>query len=159
MAQAHPVDRELRDRLTVVVPLISSYLRRAKHDMPAGMRQAFETAGLGARHGAVLAFVWSSGPVSVSEVARRLNLSLTNTSQLSGELTRAGWLRRDSDPADHRRTLLSVPPERHDEFGDFLDRRSDVLLRALARLTPGERAGFLAGLTAWADEIERARPD
>ncbi|MEC3918176.1 MarR family winged helix-turn-helix transcriptional regulator [Nocardia sp. CDC160] len=159
MARAHPVDKELRDRLTVVVPLISAYLRRARRDMPANMRQAFETAGLGARHGAVLSFVWSSGPVSVSEVARQLSLSLTNTSQLSGELTRAGWLRRESDPTDHRRTLLSVPPERHDEFGEFLDRRSDVLLRAMTRLTPEQRDGFLAGLNAWADEIEQSHRD
>ncbi|WP_157387474.1 MarR family winged helix-turn-helix transcriptional regulator [Nocardia terrae] len=154
MAQAHPVDTELRDRLVTVVPLISSFLRRAKQDMPAGMRQAFEAAGLGPRHGAVLAHVWSSGPMSVGEVARQLNLSLTNTSQLSGELTRAGWLRRESDPADHRRTLLSVPPERHAEFGEFLDRRSDVLLRAMNRLTPDQREGFIAGLSAWAQEIE-----
>ncbi|RMI30636.1 MarR family winged helix-turn-helix transcriptional regulator [Nocardia stercoris] len=151
------VDTELRDRLTVVIPLISAFLRGARQDMPAGMREAFEAAGLGPRHGAVLAYVWSSGPVGVGELARQLSLSLTNTSQLSGELTRAGWLRRDNDPADHRRTLLSVPPERHHEFGLFLDRRTDVLMRAVARLTPAERDGFLAGLNAWADEIESDR--
>ncbi|MGW4242679.1 MarR family winged helix-turn-helix transcriptional regulator [Nocardia sp. NPDC004722] len=142
-----------------VVPLISAYLRRAKGDMSPEMRQVFEAAGLGARHGAVLAYVWSSGPVSVGDAARQLGLSLTNTSQLSGELTRAGWLRRDSDPADHRRTLLSVPPERHAEFGAFIDRRSEVLLRAMARLTPTQREGFVAGLSAWAEEIEVMNAD
>ncbi|GAB2517103.1 MarR family winged helix-turn-helix transcriptional regulator [Nocardia sp. NPDC059240] len=158
VAQAHPADTDMRDRLVAVVPLISAYLRRARTDMPPEMRQAFEAAGLGARHGAVLAFVWSSGPVSVSDAARQLGLSLTNTSQLSGELTRAGWLRRDSDPANHRRTLLSVPPERQADFAAFIDRRSEVLLRAMARLTPDQREGFVAGLNAWAEEIEAITP-
>jgi DNA-binding MarR family transcriptional regulator len=116
-------------------------------------RELFESAGLGARHGAVLSFVLSSGPVSVGDVARRLGLGLTNASQLSGDLARAGWLHREPDPADHRRTLLSVPPDHRSAVAEFLDRRSIPLARAIARLTPEQRAGFRAGLTAWVEEI------
>jgi len=142
-----------RRRLTALVPMISAYLRRARLDMPAAIRDRFESAGLGPRHGAVLGFVLSSGPVSVSEVARQLGLGLTNASQLSGELTRAGLLRRHSDPADHRRTLLSAAPEHRAAVQEFLDRRSAPLFRGMARLSPEEQDGFLAGLQAWVDEI------
>ncbi|MCX4091261.1 MarR family winged helix-turn-helix transcriptional regulator [Nocardia sp. alder85J] len=146
-------DAEDFAELRTLVPLLSAYLRRAHGDMSPELRQAFESAGLGPRHGAVLSFVLSSGPVSVGDLARQLNLGLTNASQLSGDLTRAGWLRRESDAADHRRTLLTVPPERRPAVADFLDRRSTPLARAVQRLTPGELAGFRAGLTAWVEEI------
>ncbi|WP_218025889.1 MarR family winged helix-turn-helix transcriptional regulator [Nocardia miyunensis] len=147
------VSAEQRRRLTTLVPMVSAYLRRARYDMPPVIREVFEQAGLGARHGAVLSFVLSSGPASVSEVARQLGLGLTNASQLSGELTRAGLLRRRNDPADHRRTLLSAAPEYRAAFEEFLARRSAGLFRAMDRLTPEERHGFIAGLQAWVDEI------
>ncbi|WP_019926983.1 MarR family winged helix-turn-helix transcriptional regulator [Nocardia sp. BMG111209] len=136
-----------------LVPLLSAYLRRAHGDMSPELQQLFESAGLGPRHGAVLSFVLSSGPVSVGDVARQLSLGLTNVSQLAGDLTRAGWLRRESDPSDHRRTLLTVPPEHRQTVTEFLDRRSAPLARAIRRLTPDELAGFRAGLTAWVEEI------
>ncbi|WP_429426103.1 MarR family winged helix-turn-helix transcriptional regulator [Nocardia sp. GAS34] len=150
---ASTVSVEQRRRLATLVPLISAYLRRARHDMSPAMRQTFESAGLGPRHGAVLMCVLSSGPSSVSEVARQLGLGLTNASQLSGELTRAGLLERRSDPADHRRTLLSAAPEHRAAFEEFLARRGAALFRAMGRLTPQEQDGFIAGLQAWVDEI------
>jgi DNA-binding MarR family transcriptional regulator len=147
------VSAEQQRQLTMLVPMISAYLRRARNDMPPVIRQVFEQAGLGPRHGAVLGFVVFSGPASVSEVARQLGLGLTNASQLSGELTRAGLLQRRNDPADHRRTLLSAAPEYRAAFEEFLERRSAGLFRAVARLTPEEQHGFLAGLQEWVAEI------
>ncbi len=150
------VSAELRRELTAWVPQISAHLRRAHTDMPPVIREMFAAAGLGPRHGAVLGYVLSSGPASVSEVARQLGLSLTNASQLSGELTRAGLVRRHSDPADHRRTLLSAVPEYRAAFQEFLDRRGAALFRAMERLTPEQRDGFAAGLRVWAEELERS---
>jgi DNA-binding MarR family transcriptional regulator len=150
---AATVSAEQRRQLTTLVPLISAHLRRAHHDMSPAIRRTFESAGLGPRHGAVLTHVLSSGPSSVSEVARQLGLGLTNASQLSGELTRAGLLERRSDPADHRRTLLSAASEHRAAFEEFLARRGAALFRAMGRLTPQEQDGFIAGLQAWVDEI------
>lgn len=147
------VSVEQQQRLRTLIPLISAYLRRAHQDMPPVMREKFESSGLGPRHGAVLVNVLSAGPASVSEVARKVGLGLTNASQLSGELTRAGLLERRSDPDDHRRTLLSAAPEYRAAFEEFLSRRSAPLFRAMGRLTPQEQDAFLAGLQAWVEEI------
>ncbi|WP_297613632.1 MarR family winged helix-turn-helix transcriptional regulator [Nocardia sp.] len=155
MAEPQPVSAEDRSRMQAVVPMISSYLRRAHGDMPTALRDAFEANGLGPRHGAALAYALSAGPVGVGDLARQLGIGLTNASQLTGDLSRAGWLRRDSDPADHRRTLLSVPEERRADVREFIGRRSEPLMRAMTRLTLDERAAFLAGLTAWAEELSR----
>ncbi|MGW3540655.1 MarR family winged helix-turn-helix transcriptional regulator [Nocardia niigatensis] len=141
-------------RLEALAPLIATHFRRAHSDMPATLRASFEADGLGNRHGAVLAQVLAAGRLSVSDLARRLGISLTNASQLAGELNRAGWLQRENDPDDNRRTLLSLPDDRRNDVATFIDRRSDALLRAMSRLSAGERRGFLAGLQAWADEID-----
>ncbi|MRH86053.1 helix-turn-helix domain-containing protein [Nocardia sp. SYP-A9097] len=151
--QAQPVSAEELRQLQAVVPMISSHFKRAKSDMSPTLRDAFESDGLGPRHGAALAYALSAGPIGVGELARQLGIGMTNASQLTGDLARAGWLRRDSDPADHRRTLLSVPDERRDEVTEFIARRSDRLLRAMTRLTPEQRAGFIAGLNAWAEAL------
>lgn len=153
------VSAEQRRRLTMLVPMVSAYLRRARNDMPPVISKVFEQAGLGPRHGAVLSFVVSSGPASVTEVARQLGLGLTNASQLSGELTRAGLLQRRNDPADHRRTLLSAAPEYRAAFEEFLARRGAGLFRAMSRLTPEEQHGFIAGMQAWVDEIAVSEGD
>ncbi|WP_327141543.1 MarR family winged helix-turn-helix transcriptional regulator [Nocardia sp. NBC_01327] len=155
MGEPQPVSAEDRSRLQTVVPMISSYLRRAHGDMPTALRDAFEANGLGPRHGAALVYALSAGPVSVGDLARQLGIGLTNASQLTGDLSRAGWLRRESDPADNRRTLLSVPQERRADVREFVGRRSEPLIRAMERLTTQERKAFLAGLTAWAEELSR----
>lgn len=153
-AAGAPVSAEHQRQLEALAPLIATHFRRAHGDMPAALRESFDAGGLGNRHGAVLAQVLAAGSLSVSDLARRLGISLTNASQLAGELNRAGWLRRHNDPADNRRTLLSLPEDRRDDVATFINRRSDALLRAMARLTATQRRGFLAGLQAWADEID-----
>ncbi|WP_433566118.1 MarR family winged helix-turn-helix transcriptional regulator [Nocardia sp. CA-151230] len=150
-----PVSAEEQRRLEALAPLIATHFRRAHGDMPSTLRTSFEADGLGNRHGAVLAQVLAAGSISVSDLARRLGISLTNASQLAGELNRAGWLRRHNDPDDNRRTLLSLPDDRRDDVATFINRRSDALLRAMSRLGAEERRGFLAGLQAWAEEIDR----
>ncbi|MFJ4650708.1 MarR family winged helix-turn-helix transcriptional regulator [Nocardia sp. NPDC088792] len=151
-----PVSAAEQRELKAVVPMISAHFKRARSDMPASLREAFAAHGLSPRHGAALAAVLSAESISVSELAKQLGIGLTNASQITGDLTRAGWLQRDPDPADHRRVLLSLPPDRRDEVSGFIDRRSDSLLRAMSRLTAGERAGFLAGLRAWQRELEQS---
>jgi DNA-binding MarR family transcriptional regulator len=135
------------------MPLIASYFRRARSEMPPALLATFETHGLSNRHGAVLFQVLAADGISVGELARHIGVSMTNASQLVGDLTRAGWLNRTSDPADHRRTLLSLAPGRQHDVLEFVERRSDPLLRAVAQLTPAQRAGFLAGLEAWVAEL------
>ncbi|MEV4437554.1 MarR family transcriptional regulator [Streptomyces sp. NPDC049577] len=139
-----------------LVPLLSPYMRQASAQMPGALRAAFDAHGLTARHGAVLPRLLAEEPLTVSELAARLGLSLSTVSELVGALNRAGLVDRREDPANRRRTLLSLTPEHRPLVEQFIAARSAPLLRALDSLSPRDRAGFIAGLTAWAREAARS---
>ncbi|GAA3164236.1 hypothetical protein GCM10010486_33370 [Nonomuraea roseoviolacea subsp. carminata] len=74
---------------------------------------------------------------------------------------REGWPTPDCwsaarDPGDRRRTLLALHERYRPQFEAYFARRIAPLTRAMDRLTPAERAGFLAGLAAWAHEAAQS---
>lgn len=75
-------------------------------------------------------------------------------SELVGGLSRAGIVERAEDPANRRRILVSLAEDFRPPLETFVARRTEPLLRALDGLSPGERAGFLAGLTGWVREVQ-----
>ncbi|WP_344117064.1 MarR family winged helix-turn-helix transcriptional regulator [Streptomyces blastmyceticus] len=140
-----------------LVPLLAPYIRQAPAEMPDELRTVFDTHSLTARHGAVLPQLLAEQPLAVSELARRLRLSLSTTSELVGALDRAGLVERREDPTNRRRTLVAIADDRLPVVEAFIATRSQPLLRALDSLSPRDRAGFIAGLNAWAREV-RDRP-
>lgn len=139
------------------VPSLAAFFHRARFDMPSAMRAAFDEHRLGPRHGAVLIQLFTGRPLSVSELAERLGSSLSTASALVGDLERADMAQRQEDPADRRRTLVTLPDRPREEFTQFLGRRATPLLEALARLSPEHRDGFVTGLRLWVEETERRR--
>ncbi|HEX4059877.1 MAG TPA: MarR family winged helix-turn-helix transcriptional regulator [Streptosporangiaceae bacterium] len=67
------------------------------------------TAPLSPRHVAALEQILG-GPLTVSELASRLGLTLPTVSGLLADLDRAGFIGRHPDPADRRRTIVEVIP-------------------------------------------------
>lgn len=147
-----PADMEI----LALVSLLASYFARARQEMPPELASEFKRHDLTPRHGALLAQLVPGQQIGVSELARRLGLSLSTVSELAGRLADAGLIERREDPANRRRTLLSLHEHHRARFEAFIARRMAPLLRAMDHLTPTERAGFLAGLTAWAHEAEPA---
>ncbi|WAL64520.1 MarR family transcriptional regulator [Amycolatopsis cynarae] len=139
------------------VPLVEAYFRRARGEMPAELNRVFQEHGLTARHGAVLPQLVVAPAVSVSELAARMGLSLSTTSELVGELSRAGLVERREDPDNRRRTLVSLASTRRQAVENYVAIRSAPLLRVLDRLSASDRAGFVAGLAAWAHEVQQPR--
>ncbi|MFI9720510.1 MarR family winged helix-turn-helix transcriptional regulator [Streptomyces sp. NPDC052396] len=137
-----------------LIPLLQSHLSRAWDDMSGDLRAHFEAHGLTARHGAVLPQLLAEQPLTVSELARRMRLSLSTASELVGALSRSGLVERGEDPANRRRTLVSIAPRHRPALEEFIARRSAPLLRALDGLSAQDRAGFHAGLTAWVREVQ-----
>ncbi|MEV0279922.1 MarR family transcriptional regulator [Streptomyces sp. NPDC050610] len=154
-ATRSPTPAELQ--LVGLVPLLEPFYRGTvvRDLMPARLREVMDTHGLTARHGAVLPQLLAGQPLTVSEIARRLHVSLPTASELVGGLSRAGVVERAEDPANRRRVLVSVAEEYRPQLEDFIARRGEPLLRALDGLSPAERAGFEAGLTAWVREVQR----
>ncbi|MEV5239437.1 MarR family transcriptional regulator [Streptomyces cinnamoneus] len=143
-------------RIVGLVPLLEPYFRGAvvRGLMPAPLREAMETHGLTPRHGAVLPQLLAGEPLTVSEIARRLHVSVPTASELVGGLSRAGVVERTEDPANRRRILVSLAEQYRRPLETFVALRGEPLLRALDGLTPTQRAGFVAGLTAWVSEVQ-----
>ncbi|MGW1072887.1 MarR family winged helix-turn-helix transcriptional regulator [Streptomyces sp. NPDC002537] len=143
-------------RIVGLVPLLEPYFRgpAVRELMPEPLRGAMETHGLTPRHGAVLPQLLAGDPLTVSEIARRLQVSLPTASELVGGLSRAGIVDRTEDPANRRRILVSLTEKHRPALETFVARRGEPLLRALDALTPAERAGFVAGLTEWVREVQ-----
>lgn len=114
---------------------------------------AIKEAGLGPRHLNALHHIYEGGPMSVSELGARLEVALPTASLMVGELSRAGLVDRAEDEADRRRTIVQIAPAVRDEVGGFLRTRMEPLRRALARLTPAERAVLARGLELIGNEL------
>jgi DNA-binding MarR family transcriptional regulator len=61
----------------------------------------------------VLRYLWDAGPSTVTDVANAIGQTHSAVSQLTDKLVRAGMVRRRRDPADGRRTVLTLTDEAH----------------------------------------------
>lgn len=135
------------------VPQIEAYFRRGPVEMPPALAALFTEHRLTARHGSVLAQLATSPPMSVTELAGRMGVSLSTASELVGDLSRAGIVGRREDPDNRRRTLVSVADEWREGVRGFVARRAAPLLTVLGELSPRDLEGFSRGLAAWAREV------
>jgi DNA-binding MarR family transcriptional regulator len=112
---------------------------------------------LGPRHAAALEQL-RGGPVSVSELAVRLGLSLPTVSGVLADLDRAGYVERHPDPADRRRTIVQLAPDQIPIVLEWLDGAARPLSRVLDQLDPSEQAAFLKAMGLLETEL-RAEGD
>jgi DNA-binding MarR family transcriptional regulator len=148
LARPSPDELEALSRVQLIAPSF----RRARGELPESLKDVFNAHGLAGRHGAVLTVLIAGEPASVSDIARRLHVSLSTASELVSELAAAGLVTRRDDAENRRRTMVSVPSHVRPVVESFIAVRSAPLLRAMARLSARDRQGFLAGLTEWASE-------
>jgi DNA-binding MarR family transcriptional regulator len=137
------VDAALQELVLHIRPVVMALKQGGPP--PPELQEAFATCDLGPRHGVVLLNLTLSGQLSVSELAERLALSLSTTSLMVGQLSRAGLLERVEDERDRRRTLVRLNETYREQIGAWLIERIGPLRRTLERLSPAQRAGFLEG--------------
>ena len=136
------------------VPLLEVYFRRCLQvEMPAPLQEIFRHHRLTARHGGVLAQLSAGQPISVTELARRMGVSLSTASELVGDLGRAGLVERREDPNNRRRTLAALADPHRATVQAFIAQRAGPLLRVLEALSPRDRQGFARGLAEWAHQV------
>jgi|SRR5438552_12376928 len=121
---------------------------------PQDLRRAFRAAGLGPRHVHTLAHLAKREPMTVSQLARRLRVSLPTASLLVAELARAGLVDRRTDESDRRRTIVAVSERYRGAIDEWLASRSEPLRRALAKLDPAERETLLKALRLIDEELQ-----
>jgi DNA-binding MarR family transcriptional regulator len=125
------------------VPLLEVYFRRCLQvEMPAQLQELF-------RHHRLTA----GQSISVTELARRMGVSLSTASELVGDLARAGLVERREDPTNRRRTLAGLAEPHRATVQAFVAQRAGPLLQVLDALSPRDRQGFARGLSAWAQQV------
>lgn|SRR5262249_25145069 len=140
---------EAMHRLGDLLPRIVRGLRRNK---PAELAELLHSGHLGPRHGRTL-YVLTTGPVTVGELAGQLGLSLATTSNLVAELDRAGLVERRQDPADRRRTIVTIAEDRRPVIEAWMTQTAAPFVRALERLDSGERATLIKALGVLVEEL------
>jgi DNA-binding MarR family transcriptional regulator len=123
---------------------------------PQELREAAARGSLGPRHMPALLAVAAAGPLSVSELARRLGLGLSTTSAIVGQLSRAGLLERAEDDSDRRRTIVRLQDEHSEVIGGWAKQALAPLRHTLERLTPRARAQFIEGWHILNEEVTRS---
>jgi DNA-binding MarR family transcriptional regulator len=120
--------------------------------------ELFKGGGLGPRHIPVVVVLMLDGPMSVSDLAHRLGLSLATVSLMASELARAGLVERHEDERDRRRTMVSMSERHRVRFEPFVRDRIAPLRRALERMPAEIRAAFIQGWRLLAEECVSDEP-
>lgn len=135
------------DRDDVTVPML---LRRARFTYTAAMREELRARGLEdlPRNGpfVIRAMQHTSTPLSV--IARDLSVSKQAVSKLIDLLVVRGFLERTVEPEDRRRISLTLTERGREAAAAVEAGTNRVDADLAAALTPGQLAGFRAGLRA-----------
>jgi DNA-binding MarR family transcriptional regulator len=110
---------------------------------------------IGRRHVALLIQVGTEGARTVGQLADEVGLSLPAASRLARDLEEHDLVHRREAIEDKRRTVVDLNALSEKDVQAWLDRRDEPLRNALATLDETERAAFLKGLRALADELMR----
>lgn len=79
-----------------------------------------------------------SGPAAPTRLAERLGLTTGAMTKVLDRLERSGYLHRSADPADRRRIVVTVSPERLAELGRYYAPIGEAFTRRFAAYTDDE---------------------
>jgi DNA-binding MarR family transcriptional regulator len=108
-----------------------------------------QSLALAPRHLSLLSYLLFDGPMTVNDLAARLEVAPTTVSLMVGELSRKGILERREDDSDRRRRIVSIADSKRPPISDWLARGAIAWRQALGPLTPGQRQMFIDTLRAY----------
>ncbi|WP_380283638.1 MarR family winged helix-turn-helix transcriptional regulator [Kitasatospora purpeofusca] len=131
--------------MLLFMPRVAARLKRTP--VPARLR----SANLAPRHLSMLSFLLFDGPMPVNQLAARLEVAPTTVSLMVSDLTRQGVVERGVDPADRRRTIVTITeePETRAAIEGWLANGAAAWRRAFEPLAPEERALFVRTIEAY----------
>ncbi|MQA96683.1 MAG: MarR family transcriptional regulator [Streptosporangiales bacterium] len=115
--------------------------------------EELESLALAPRHLSLLSYLLFDGPMTVNELADRLEVAPATVSLMVGEMSRKGVLERREDETDRRRRIVSITASRRPAIEAWLARGADAWRDALEPLTPAERRMFVDTLAAYESGI------
>ncbi|WP_026930847.1 MarR family winged helix-turn-helix transcriptional regulator [Glycomyces tenuis] len=144
---------DIDDAVREMILLTPRIVGRAKR-LP--VPEALASLELSPRHLSLLAYLLFDGPMTVNELAARLEVASTTASLMVGDLSRKGVLERREDEADRRRRIISVHPEARPRIEAWLASGASAWRRALAPLTPEQRRLVIDTLLAYERAVTAA---
>jgi DNA-binding MarR family transcriptional regulator len=139
------------DAIRALLLLMPRLVGRAKR---LRIPDELQSLALAPRHLSLLAYLLFDGPMTVNDLAKRLEIAPTTVSLMVGELSRKGVLERHEDDDDRRRRIVSITAERQPAIRAWLARGATAWREALGPLTPAERRTFVATLLAYEKSME-----
>jgi DNA-binding MarR family transcriptional regulator len=130
-------------RLAPLLPQLAFALRRRAGEVPPVLKVGGSHRE---RHIAALVSLGVAGPATVSELARRLDMSIAHASLVVGDLARAGLVVREHDEVDRRRIVVSLSETAKPAVAQMRDRHAGALTRFLTDLDDEEAGRFIAHL-------------
>ncbi|MDT0157937.1 MarR family winged helix-turn-helix transcriptional regulator [Microbacterium sp. ARD32] len=97
------------------------------------------------------ALATASAPLGVSDLAAAVGVDQPRASRLVQQGVDRGWVRREADPDDARRTRIALTDDGARTFRGMRGERREALARALAAFTDDESAELARLLTKLAD--------
>ncbi|MEV7780654.1 MarR family winged helix-turn-helix transcriptional regulator [Kitasatospora sp. NPDC088351] len=111
--------------------------------------EALRSFPLAPRHLSLLSYLLFDGPMTVNELAARLEVAPTTVSLMVSELSRMGVLERREDEADRRRRIVGIAPGHRPAIAGWLAPGAAAWRKALEPLTPEQRRMFVETLLAY----------
>ncbi|MFF0740462.1 MarR family transcriptional regulator [Streptomyces sp. NPDC004111] len=139
---AGTVDDAVRDLLLLMPRMVG---RVKKIPVPEALR----SFALAPRHLSLLSYLLFDGPMTVNELAAKLQVAPTTVSLLVGDLSRKGILERRADEADRRRRIIRIAPDQKPSITAWLAPGAAAWRKALAPLTQEQRRLFVDTLLAY----------
>lgn len=99
------------------------------------------------------------GPMRATDLAGYANLDSSTVSRHVAQLERSGLVERQPDPGDRRAQLVEVTGEGRQRLQEALDRRRQLLTRALDGWPEADVADLGRLLTRFVDDIENLQSD
>jgi len=151
-ARSPAIDVQVRELIALFAGIFKGLKQDREEEKPEELQRAFEQGSLGERHFPPLIVLSLEGPMSVSELADRVGLTVATTSLLVGELSRAGLVERSEDERDRRRTIVSLSEEIRKIAEPRIKEHLQPFRRTLERLSPAARAHFMEGMRVLNEE-------
>jgi DNA-binding MarR family transcriptional regulator len=147
---ASDIEDAVRDLLLLMPRLVA----RAKRIPPP---PELRDLTLGPRHLSLLVFLLLDGPMTVNDLAARLQVAPTTASLVIADLSRKGVLERAEDDADRRRRIVSIAPGARPAIEAWLAPGAEAWRRALEPLTAAQRRMVVDTLLAYEAAVGQLR--
>ncbi|WP_432052724.1 MarR family winged helix-turn-helix transcriptional regulator [Streptomyces xiamenensis] len=130
------VDEAVR-RLLLLMPRMVGRAKRIQ------VPEALQSMALAPRHLSLLSYLLLDGPLTVNDLAARLEVAPTTVSLLVSELSRKDILERREDQADRRRRIIGITDTMRPAIAQWLSPGATAWRTAVEPLTPEQRRLFV----------------